>query len=422
MMKTAEDSLQRQVSIAGWLLALVYFGHSILTITLARTDRMLPLREELRGWHYLAGTVLFALVAWRLWLWLKDRPTRPPEGVPAPVHHWGRVLALITYGLVFAAPLLGIFYAWADGLKIHLGPFVSIPPLIEPNRAIWQFTGYFHSGLGFMVLLLNLAAALTLVYTCVRYGRGAQSVLPPGYGAQVLLALGATVYAFATFTSREPGPRAVAIYAAIVGVVALIGWWRWRARQSKSIAPVRPASGFWKPLGTVTALGLLTLGMFGPWLQFNVTPWPIGQTVAQTEPGVVWHTSTVTRVTVTPETPFERQVRADLFKWCVFCHTMKKGDAKFKVGPNLYGIFGQPAGAVPGFTYSDSLMRMKAEGLVWTDETIAAYIADPEAFMPGTSMLISSGPIPDPRVQDAIVNILKRETMAGAIDERAATP
>jgi cytochrome c2 len=65
---------------------------------------------------------------------------------------------------------------------------------------------------------------------------------------------------------------------------------------------------------------------------------------------------------------------------------------------------------VPGFGYSAAMRRVRDKGLVWTDETKAAYVADPQAWMPGTSMIISSGPIPDPRVQAAVVNILKRET------------
>jgi cytochrome c2 len=51
---------------------------------------------------------------------------------------------------------------------------------------------------------------------------------------------------------------------------------------------------------------------------------------------------------------------------------------------------------------------------VWTDERIAWFIADPQKHIPGTSMIISSGPIPDPEVQKAIVNLLRRETMADA--------
>jgi cytochrome c2 len=118
-------------------------------------------------------------------------------------------------------------------------------------------------------------------------------------------------------------------------------------------------------------------------------------------------------VSVTPETPFEQQVRAETYKWCTFCHTTQKGKEHI-VGPNLYAIFGQRAGSVPGFAYSKAMLAAREKGLVWTEENIAAYIADPDKFMPGTSMIISSGPIPDPKRQQAVINILKRESMPGA--------
>ena len=57
------------------------------------------------------------------------------------------------------------------------------------------------------------------------------------------------------------------------------------------------------------------------------------------------------------------------------------------------------------------------DGLVWNDETLDEFLADPDAFMPGTSMIISSGPVTDPRERAAVINLLKRETMGSAIIE-----
>ena len=50
-----------------------------------------------------------------------------------------------------------------------------------------------------------------------------------------------------------------------------------------------------------------------------------------------------------------------------------------------------------------------AQGLVWNDETLAAYLADPDGFLPGTSMIISSGPVVGADRQAAVINLLKRE-------------
>ncbi|MFN5901644.1 MAG: hypothetical protein ACK439_01570, partial [Novosphingobium sp.] len=66
---------------AGWALALVCFLQSLLTIALPRTEKTLPLREELRNWHVLVGVLLLALVVWRLWLWWREeRGLAPVNG------------------------------------------------------------------------------------------------------------------------------------------------------------------------------------------------------------------------------------------------------------------------------------------------------------------------------------------------------
>ena len=47
------------------------------------------------------------------------------------------------------------------------------------------------------------------------------------------------------------------------------------------------------------------------------------------------------------------------------------------------GIFGRQAGVVDGFKYSDA---MQSSGVVWDDETIAAYLKDPKGYIPGNRM------------------------------------
>lgn len=72
-------------------------------------------------------------------------------------------------------------------------------------------------------------------------------------------------------------------------------------------------------------------------------------------------------------------------KKCKTCH-MVGPDAKNRVGPMLNGIIGAPAGAVEGFKYSSALEAKKAEGLVWTEEEMDAFLTKPKEYMKGTKM------------------------------------
>src|SRR6056297_1648262 len=74
-----------------------------------------------------------------------------------------------------------------------------------------------------------------------------------------------------------------------------------------------------------------------------------------------------------------------VFRKCKACHQVGEG-AKNRVGPQLNGVMGRAAGAVDGFKYSPALDGMAADGLVWDDENLAAFLADPRGFMKGTRM------------------------------------
>jgi cytochrome c len=74
-----------------------------------------------------------------------------------------------------------------------------------------------------------------------------------------------------------------------------------------------------------------------------------------------------------------------VFQRCFACHSVVAGEDKLP-GPNLRGVIGRRAGTLPGFRFSPALVEAGARGVVWTRETLDAYLADPERFIPGTEM------------------------------------
>lgn len=71
-----------------------------------------------------------------------------------------------------------------------------------------------------------------------------------------------------------------------------------------------------------------------------------------------------------------------VFRKCSSCHSLEQGQRK--AGPSLYGVVGSRSGTVEGFKYSDA--NLNAD-VVWTEENLAAFLADPRGFMPGTRMI-----------------------------------
>lgn len=75
----------------------------------------------------------------------------------------------------------------------------------------------------------------------------------------------------------------------------------------------------------------------------------------------------------------------NVFKKCKACHQVGEG-AQNKVGPVLNGVVGRTAASVEGFKYSKPMSDKGAEGLVWDETTIAAYLKDPKGYIPKNKM------------------------------------
>jgi S-disulfanyl-L-cysteine oxidoreductase SoxD len=74
-----------------------------------------------------------------------------------------------------------------------------------------------------------------------------------------------------------------------------------------------------------------------------------------------------------------------VFRKCKACHQVGDG-AKNRSGPILNGVVGAAAGHIDGFKYSKALKEKAEEGLVWNDETLAAFLAGPKKYIKKTKM------------------------------------
>jgi cytochrome c len=72
-----------------------------------------------------------------------------------------------------------------------------------------------------------------------------------------------------------------------------------------------------------------------------------------------------------------------VFTKCKVCHQIGP-NAKNMVGPNLTGVVGRKAGTFPGYSYSQA---NKTSGITWDEATLAVYLKNPKAKVPGTKMI-----------------------------------
>lgn len=88
---------------------------------------------------------------------------------------------------------------------------------------------------------------------------------------------------------------------------------------------------------------------------------------------------------------------------CSVCHAVQP-NVQGLIGPNLKGVVGRTSGTLPGFTYSQA-MRDRAKA--WDVEGIAAFIAQPQAAVPGTYMPYMG--LADAASRDAVACFLSQQ-------------
>ena len=71
----------------------------------------------------------------------------------------------------------------------------------------------------------------------------------------------------------------------------------------------------------------------------------------------------------------------------------------------LNDIIGRTAGIVPQFAYSEANKTAGANGLTWSEASLAKYLEDPRAFMPGTKMAFAG--LKDPQDRNDLIAYLK---------------
>jgi cytochrome c len=74
-----------------------------------------------------------------------------------------------------------------------------------------------------------------------------------------------------------------------------------------------------------------------------------------------------------------------VYKKCKACHQVGDG-AEHRVGPELNSVIGRAAGGAEGFKYSPAMQEKGGEGLVWTAETLDAFLEKPKDLVPKTKM------------------------------------
>ena len=73
------------------------------------------------------------------------------------------------------------------------------------------------------------------------------------------------------------------------------------------------------------------------------------------------------------------------YQKCYACHSLEGPDPTTQ-GPSLMGILGRAVAAEPGFAYSPAMRAYAARQPRWSRGSLDAFMADPQAVVPGNEM------------------------------------
>ncbi len=74
---------------------------------------------------------------------------------------------------------------------------------------------------------------------------------------------------------------------------------------------------------------------------------------------------------------------AQAYRICAGCHSLQPG--VHLSGPSLAGLWGKKAASIAGFRRNTE--GLKKAGIVWDEDTLNAWLVDPQAMVPGTTMM-----------------------------------
>ena len=105
-----------------------------------------------------------------------------------------------------------------------------------------------------------------------------------------------------------------------------------------------------------------------------------------------------------------------VFNKCTACHSVAKG-APNQLGPNLWGVVGEPVGKGHGYPFSAALA---SKGGNWDWKNMSDWLANPRGFAPGTKMTFAG--LGNPQDRANVIAFLNSKSDAPKPMPAAAAP